>query len=59
MSEEACLEAFPVVQTGIELILDEKIVQREKAEKISKARKAIPALVATLPKPGVNKGGTS
>lgn len=34
LSEEECLKIFPVVKVGIELILDEKINEYEKQEKI-------------------------
>lgn len=44
LSEEECLEMFPVVRTGIELILDEKIEQLERVKKLSEASKLISSL---------------
>lgn len=44
LSEEECLDMFPIVRSGIELILDEKIEQLEKAKKTAEARKSIEAL---------------
>ena len=44
LSEEDCLQHFPVVRAGIELILDERLEARTKAEKMKKAA----ADVATL-----------
>lgn len=41
LNEEECLQYFETVKIGIEQILDEKIVQKEKAEKVAKAREAI------------------
>lgn len=41
LSEEECLQYFEAVKVGIEQILDEKIIQKEKAEKAAKAREAI------------------
>lgn len=41
LSEEECLQYFETVKIGIEQILDEKIMQKEKAEKAAKAREAI------------------
>ena len=41
LSEEECLQYFETVKIGIEQILDEKIIQKEKAEKAAKAREAI------------------
>jgi hypothetical protein len=48
LTEDQCLEAFPAVRVGIELILDEKLVEAEKQEKIMKARAAIGALGSKL-----------
>lgn len=41
LTENECLQYFETVKIGIEQILDEKIIQREKAEKAEKAREAI------------------
>lgn len=41
LTEDECLQYFETVKIGIEQILDEKIVQKEKADKGAKAREAI------------------
>ncbi|MNW32420.1 hypothetical protein D3C74_93620 [compost metagenome] len=41
LSEEECLEMFPVIKIGIELILDERIEQINRKNKIKEAEKAI------------------
>ena len=41
LSEDECLQYFETVKIGIEQILDEKIIQKEKANKALKAREAI------------------
>lgn len=41
LTENECLQYFETVKIGIEQILDEKIIQKEKAEKATKAREAI------------------
>lgn len=41
LSENECLKYFETVKIGIEQILDEKFIQKEKAEKAQKAREAI------------------
>lgn len=41
LTEDECLKYFETVKIGIEQILDEKIVQKEKADKASRAREAI------------------
>ncbi len=41
LSESECLEIFPVVRVGIELILDEKIEAVERQQKIDSAKKTI------------------
>jgi len=41
LTESECLQYFETVKIGIEQILDEKIIQKEKAEKAAKAREAI------------------
>lgn len=41
LTEDECLQYFETVKIGIEQILDEKIIQKEKVEKAAKAREAI------------------
>ncbi|OGH71470.1 MAG: hypothetical protein A2921_02460 [Candidatus Magasanikbacteria bacterium RIFCSPLOWO2_01_FULL_43_20b] len=41
LTEDECLKYFETVKIGIEQILDEKIIQKEKADKAKKAREAI------------------
>lgn len=41
LTEDECLQYFETVKIGIEQILDEKIIQKEKADKAIKAREAI------------------
>lgn len=41
LSENECLEHFPVIKLGIELILDDELEKIEKEEKIKKATKEI------------------
>ena len=41
LTENECLEYFDTVKIGIEQILDEKIIQKEKADKAIRAREAI------------------
>lgn len=41
LTEDECLQYFETVKIGIEQILDEKIVQKEKTDKATKAREAI------------------
>ena len=48
LSEAKCLEAFPVVRVGIELILDEHLERVAREKKITAATKGISALEATL-----------
>lgn len=48
LTEEECLEYFAPVRLGIELILDEKIEQKEKAEKIARARKDLDSIKSEL-----------
>jgi hypothetical protein len=48
LSENDCLTHFEVVKTGIELILDEKIIQAEKKKKIEVAEKAIQEVHQTV-----------
>lgn len=48
LSEAKCLEAFPVVRVGIELILDEHLERHAREKKIAAAAKGISALGAAL-----------
>ena len=48
LTEEECLEHFEHLRLGIELILDEKIEQEEKAKKISRARKDLGSIKSEL-----------
>lgn len=41
LTEDECLQHFETVKIGIEQILDEKIIRKEKADKVAKAREAI------------------
>ena len=41
LTEDECLQYFETVKIGIEQILDEKIIQKEKTDKAIKAREAI------------------
>lgn len=41
LSEDECLQYFETMKIGIEQILDEKIIKKEKADKALKAREAI------------------
>lgn len=41
LTEDECLQYFETVKIGIEQILDERIIQKEKADKATKAREAI------------------
>ena len=48
LSEARCLEAFPVVRVGIELMLDEHLERIDREKKIAAAKKNISALESTL-----------
>jgi len=41
LTEQECLKYFPVVKTGIELILDEEIARRNTEKKRKEARDAL------------------
>lgn len=41
MSEQECLELFPTLKIGIELILDQKIQKKEEAEKVAALQKVL------------------
>lgn len=46
LSEQECLDAFPAVKVGIELILDEHIVEKQRKTKIEASKKALAALAS-------------
>lgn len=46
LSEQECLDAFPVVKVGIELILDEHIVEKQRRAKIEASKKALAQLAS-------------
>jgi hypothetical protein len=48
LSEQECLQAFPVMKLGIELILDQKLEAQERESKISSASADIAALHSQL-----------
>ncbi|PRS18587.1 short-chain dehydrogenase [Bacillus paralicheniformis] len=48
LTEKECLDLFPNVQLAIELILDEKIHQKEKQKKISSVQKFVSATIERL-----------
>lgn len=48
LSEAKCLEAFPVVRVGIELMLDEHLERHARERKIAAATKSITGLGSTL-----------
>lgn len=48
LTENECLEYFPTVKLGVELILDEKLEQKRRADKINHARKSINKLHGDL-----------
>jgi transcriptional regulator of heat shock response len=48
LTEQECLQYFEAVKLGIEQILDEKIIQKEKGEKAAKAREAIQKVHDTI-----------
>lgn len=48
LTEEQCLNSFEAVKLGIEMILDEEIERRRKADKIAEAKKSIHALASNI-----------
>ena len=48
LTEQECLESFPIVKVGIEIILDEKIQEKERQDKETEAKKAIGDLTQKL-----------
>ncbi len=47
LTEDECLNAFPIIKLGIEIILDARLRQIEEQRKIEDARKAIQKLAGT------------
>jgi hypothetical protein len=52
LSEDDCLNAFPIMKLGIELILDEKMEQRERARKLKEAKSEINKLTSKIKSSG-------
>jgi hypothetical protein len=52
LSEQECLDSFPIVRAGIELILDQKLALKEQRKKMEAAREQIQALREKLTSPG-------
>jgi hypothetical protein len=50
LAEEVCLEHFQALRTGIELILDEKLDEIRKNEKIEAAKKKLDSIHAKVKK---------
>jgi hypothetical protein len=48
LTEKECLEAFPVVRVGIELILDQKVAAKQQEDKMNEAKKRIGMLQQKL-----------
>lgn len=48
LSEDECLEAFPVIRVAIELILDDQLERKAREKKVSAAAKSISALKSSL-----------
>ena len=48
LKEEECLQYFDIVKTGIELILDERVEQRVREEKMKEATQSISRLRGEL-----------
>lgn len=48
LTEGDCLEAFPVVRVGVELILDQKLAAKQQQEKMEDAKKRIESLQQRL-----------
>lgn len=44
LAEAECLESFPIVRAGIELILDQKVAAKQQQDKMQDAKKRIAAL---------------
>lgn len=50
LTEDECLEYFPTVKLGVELILDEKLEEKRRHDKIEQARKSISKIHSDLAK---------
>ena len=50
--EDDCLDAFPIIKLGIELILDEKLQQRERDDKLKKTASEISKLTSRIKSSG-------
>jgi hypothetical protein len=48
LTEQECLDIFPIVKLGIELILDEKLKQKEEEDKIKQGEQLIEKVAAKL-----------
>jgi hypothetical protein len=48
LSEDICLKIFPYVKLGIELILDEKLYELEREEKLKANKKDLERIYASL-----------
>ncbi len=44
LTETECLESFPIVRAGIELILDQKVAAKQQHDKMEEAKKHLTAL---------------
>ena len=52
LTEDKCLDAFPVIKLGIELILDEKLEQLERTRKVKEAKSEISKLTGKIKSSG-------
>jgi len=50
LGEDDCLQAFPIVKVGIEIILDGKLEEMQKSRKLKEAEKAIQGLASSMAK---------
>jgi hypothetical protein len=50
LTEKQCLDTFGTIRVGIELILDEKLQEQERAEKIARATKDLSQIKGELKK---------
>lgn len=48
LTEQECLDIFPVAKLGIEMILDEKIRLKEQEEKVKEAEKLIGTVASKI-----------
>jgi hypothetical protein len=55
LKEQECLDIFPVVKLGVELILDEKLKQKEQEEKVKQAEQLIEKVATNLKQKSTNK----